>query len=480
MWNPESYTTAAALLPRLLGFIYFFAFGAFLFQIRGLIGKNGILPITDYLNFFRWRYPTKRIFYIPTLFWLNESDRALMGLTIVGTLLSMVLMLGFYPALCLGLLFFLYLSIVSVGQDFLSFGWESFLLEITFYTFLVSLTPIPNMMAWICLNFLLFRFHIQAGAVKLQSHDPTWRNLTAAGFHYQSQPLPNTWAWYVYKWPEGIHKASTFFMFAVELVIPFGLFLTDEIRAGAGVAFIGMQFIFWLTGNFSYLNHLTAAFSIIAFNNAFLSPLISPPEVHPTHWVIEILLSVIGAVFFILQVMRFWQHFQPYRYFFDKWLYWLAPFHLVNRYGLFAIMTTKRYEIVIEGSEDGKIWKEYLCRYKPSEITRRPRRISPYQPRIDWQMWFLPFGHFEGEGWFQQFLYHLLKGTPEVLKLLRFNPFPHTPPTYIRALMYDYQFSTRKQKKEKGWWWQRDLLGLYSPVMALKKNVPLSDHFSNF
>lgn len=468
MWTPEYYTSAAWLLPRLLGLIYFFAIGAFLFQIRGLLGKNGILPVADYLNYFRIHSTTKRFFYIPTFFWLNASDLALIGFTILGTLISIALFLGFYPSLCLALLILIYLSIVSVGQEFLSFGWESFLLEISFYTFWMSLTPIPNLMMWICLNFLLFRFHFQAGAVKLQSRDSSWRNLTAIGFHYQSQPLPNTWAWYVYKWPEYCHQAATFMMFFVELVVPFGLFFVDEIRAGVGIAFIGLQFIIWLTGNFSYLNHLTAAFSVIAFNNGFLQPLLSPPSVYSSHWLLETLISAVGAIFLILQFIRFWNHFHPQQSFLTEWLHRLAFFHLVNRYGLFAIMTKKRYEIVIEGSMDGQHWKEYLCRYKPSEITRRPRRISPYQPRLDWQMWFLPFDEFESETWFHRFLYHLLKGTPDVLKLLRTNPFPEAPPTYIRALMYDYQFSTKAQKKEKGWWWQRELVGSYSPVLTLK------------
>jgi lipase maturation factor 1 len=468
MWNPESYTIAAALLPRLLGFIYFFAIGAFLFQIRGLLGKNGILPVHTYLNYFRNQYPRKRFFYIPSLFWLNASDKALMSLTILGTLISIALMLGFYPAVSLGLLFLLYLSIVSVGQDFLSFGWESFLLEITFYTFWISLTATPNLMMWICLNFLLFRFHIQAGAVKLQSLDPAWRDLTALKFHYQSQPLPNTLAWYADKLPLRWQKASTFLMFAFELVFPFGLFLTDDIRAIVGIALIGFQYFIWLTGNFSYLNHLTASFSIIAFSNKFLSPFLQTPPSIPANYLVNFLVSFIGIIFIILQLLRFWHHFQPHRRFIANWLSWFSTLHLVNRYGLFAIMTKVRYEIIIEGSEDGKIWKEYLCWYKPSEVTRRPRRVSPYQPRLDWQMWFLPFDDFEAENWFHQFLYHLLKGTPEVLKLMRFNPFPDTPPLYIRAVMYDYKFSTKKEKKEHGCWWHRDFMGLFSPVMRLK------------
>lgn len=468
MWNPENYSTAAHLLPRLLGFIYFWAIGAFLCQILGLLGKNGILPVEDYLTHFRLHYPKKRFFYVPSLFWLNASDRALMGLTIAGTLGSILLMLGVYPSLLLALLFLIYLSIVSVGQEFLSFGWESLLLEITFYAFWVSLTPAPNLMMWICLNFLLFRFHLQAGASKLQSHDYCWRDLTALWFHYQTQPLPNTWAWYAYKLPLRFHRASTFFMFAIELAVPFGLFMTDEIRAGVGIAFIGLQVIIWLTGNFSFLNHMTAALSTIAFSNAYLPSLSQHQEASPLPFFIQVMLTFIGTLFLVLQLVRLWSHFKPLQSRWMRGLYWLSPFHLVNRYGLFAVMTKERIEIVIEGSYNGLKWEEYLCKYKPSEITRRPRRISPYQPRLDWQMWFLPFDDFEGENWFHLFLYHLLKGTPAVVKLLRHNPFPDKPPLYIRAVMYEYQFSSRKQKKELGWWWQRKYLGAYSPVMSLK------------
>lgn len=469
MWTPEDYTSSITLLIRLLGLIYLFAIGAFCFQIQGLLGKNGILPVTEFLNYFQWRFPYKRFFYIPSFFWFNSSDGALLGLAYVGSLIAIALVCGFYPSICLGLLILIYLSIVSVGQDFLSFGWESFLIEISFYTFWISLTPTPNLMMWICLNFLLFRFHIQAGAVKLQSRDRTWRDLTALKYHYQSQPLPNTWAWYVYRWPIEFHKFSTLFMFIVELIVPFGLFFSEEIRFGVGIAFIGLQVVIWLTGNFSYLNHLTVAFSTITFNNAFLAPFIPSHESHASHWMIESFISTLGIIFLILQIIRLWHHFQPQRNYLTKCFSGLATFHLVNRYGLFAIMTTERYEIVLEGSDDGENWKEYMCKYKPSEITRRPRRISPYQPRLDWQMWFLPFDDFESQTWFHQFLFHLLKGTPEVLKLIRYNPFTDKPPVYIRALIYDYKFSTTRQKKEKGWWWQRELIGQYSPVLTLRE-----------
>ncbi len=469
MWDPENYTLAAHVLPRLLGFIYFFAIGAFIFQIKSLLGKEGILPVSEYLSYFSKYSPKARYYYIPSLFWLSSSDCALLGVVFLGTSISIFLMLGIYPALCLIILFILYLSIVSVGQDFLSFGWESFLLEITFYTFLISLTPIPNTLCWININFLLFRFHVQAGTIKFQSRDPCWRDMTGASFHYESQPLPTAWAWYVHKLPLSLHKMSTFMMFVCECIVPFGLFLTEEIRAFSGILLITLQIAFWLTGNFSYLNHMTAVFCIICFSNHYLAWLNPDIQNHPSSLLSDMFLTVIGTLFFSLQIVRLWQHFHRYRNPLTVWLDRLSPFHLVNRYGLFAIMTKQRIEIIIEGSEDGDVWKEYLLSYKPSEITRRPRRISPYQPRIDWQMWFLPFDDFESATWFQKFLYHLLKGSPEVLKLIRHNPFPEKPPKYIRAVMYDYHFSTRKQKKELGWWWQRQWIGPFSPVMTLQE-----------
>ena len=468
MFTPESYTIAAEWFPRFLGLIYFFAFGAFLFQIRGLIGENGILPLGEYLNRLRFYYPKRRYRIAPTLFWLNSGNRSLMGLTAAGTLFSLFLFLGILPPLMLFLLYILYLSIVSSGQDFLSFGWEGYLLEITANAFLLSMSVIPNPMVWVSINLLLCRFHVQAGAVKLQSRDVNWRNLTAVAYHYQSQPLPNTVAWYFYKLPMWFHKLSCLFMYACELVIPFGIFLGEDVRLGVFAALFALQYFIWATGNFSFLNHLTAVFCVILLNDATLTKIFGITSVvaGPSPLWLEVFLTIFGGILFGLQIVRIWYHFAPIRYF-EKILNTVAFLHLANRYGIFAVMTTKRYEIVIEGSHDGLEWKEYTFKYKPSEITRRPKRVSPYQPRIDWQAWFLPFSDFESESWFKKLLFHILKGTPDVLKLLRGNPFPEKPPKYIRAIAYDYVFSSHEEKKSKGWWWRRTYVGLYSPAMML-------------
>lgn len=473
MVNIENYTEIAFLFPRLLGFIYFFAFGAFLFQIKGLIGKNGILPVADFLVLIKTYYPKKRLLICPSLFWINCSDFALMMIPALGTFLSLLLMLGVAPSFLLFVLFVLYLSIESVGQDFLSFGWEGFLLEITLNAFLLSLTPVPNLMVWISLNLLLFRFHFQAGVSKLLSRDGSWRDLMAIAYHYQTQPLPNMIAWYAYRLPLWIQKGSVILMFFIELILPFAIFGSESMRLFVFVGFAGLQFFIWFTGNFSFLNHLTLIFCAILLNNAFLASLfeISPVQgspQEPLNAILNISLTVVGSVLTALQLLQQWEYFFSYQRF-RKLFYWLSALHIINRYGIFAVMTTVRYEIVIEGSHDGIAWEEYSFKYKPSEVTRRPGRISPYQPRIDWQAWFLPFTTFHSADWFQKFLIHLLKGTPEVVRLLRKNPFEEKPPRYIRAMTYEYVFSTPEEKKKFGWWWRRMPVEQYSPILSLRK-----------
>lgn len=472
MLQVNDYTIIAEWFPRLLGLIYFFAFGALSLQILGLIGERGILPLSPFLSHIRTRYPKNWFRVVPSIFWLNSSNKALMIVTIGGSLLSLALLAGIAPPLLLILLYVLYLSLVSAGQEFLSFGWEGFLLEITANAFLVSLTTVPTPLAWLSLNFLLFRFHIQAGAVKLQSRDPNWKNQSAIAFHYLTQPLPNTLAWLMHKLPLRFHQLSCALMFFCELIAPFGIFFDETIRLFTFTALFGLQFFIWATGNLSFLNHLTAIFCLILLNNQSLEFLgLTPPTPSPSPLWLEISISLAATLLLTLQTIRLYQHFFPISLF-RKILQPLDPFHLVNRYGLFAVMTTKRYEIVIEGSSDGTTWKEYSFFHKPSEISRRPRRVSPYQPRLDWQMWFLPFSSFGSDRWFTNFLGHLLAGTPDVLALLNHNPFPDTPPLYIRALAYDYEFSSFQDLKSQRLWWRRKLKGIYAPSTSLGGSAP--------
>lgn len=470
MWDPQAYQQASQLFLRLLGVVYILVWWPYLFQIKGLLGEHGILPISQYLGLIKQHYGKPAYRLVPSLFWFNSSDKALLALVWAGLFCALLLVLGVWIPLMLLLLYVLYLSLVSTGQDFLSFGWDVLLLEITVNAFLLSLTTTPSLLVWISLNLVLFRLHFQGGAVKWQSRDPNWRNFTAVAYHYLSQPLPNLWAWYLHKLPIWVHKISCVIMLVIEMGVPFLIFGNAEMRLVAWVLIVGLQVAFWATGNFSYLNHMTVALATVLVADKFMPQIFGSVALENVSEpvVLQIFLYVAGAILIVLQLLNLyenlWHKVIPFVRPIERYI---APFHLANRYGLFAVMTTKRYEIVVEGSDDGVIWKEYLFRYKPSELNRYPKRVSPYHPRLDWQAWFLPFESFNEQIWFHNFLIKLLQGEKTVISLLRECPFPDHPPKYIRAIAYDYKFTSLEEKRQTGQWWTRRLVGAFSPTFRL-------------
>src|SRR5262249_52823091 len=148
----------------------------------------------------------------------------------------------------------------------------------------------------------------------------------------------------------------------------------------------------------------------------------------PVAFVILLISSFELALMFSRDVSRPWPLVEL--------LSWQQPFRSVNRYGLFAVMTTSRREIIIEGSHDGQTWQPYEFRYKPGDLKRRPGFVAPHQPRLDWQMWFAALSDYRSNPWFMNFCVRLLQGSQEVLRLLKRNPFPDKPPRYLRAVVY--------------------------------------------
>jgi hypothetical protein len=132
-------------------------------------------------------------------------------------------------------------------------------------------------------------------------------------------------------------------------------------------------------------------------------------------------------------------------------------------------MTTQRPEIILEGSNDGQNWLPYEFKYKPGDLQRAPPVVAPHQPRLDWQMWFAALGSYASNPWFLRFIERVLTGSPEVLRLIAKNPFPDKPPRYIRAVLYDYHFTTPEEKSQDGSWWRRQPLDLYLPPATLEE-----------
>jgi len=323
---------------------------------------------------------------------------------------------------------------------------------------------------------LLFRLMFSSGVVKLASGDPTWRSLTALRYHYETQPLPTRAAWYFHQLPGGFQDLSVLVMFFIELCLPFLIFGPKYLRitAAAGITFL--QVLIFITGNYGFFNLLAIALCLLLVDDSSWPKRWGPSgnerratRLKPWPKSIQVSLAVFIVLMSLVQVTAlFSQRFQwpaPIGYLIQA----SGPFYIVNSYGLFAVMTTIRPEIIIEGSSDSNTWLPYEFKYKPGDLKRAPMQVAPYQPRLDWQMWFAALGNYKNNPWFLNFMVRLLQGSPEVLKLLANNPFPERPPRYIRATLYRYRFTDFAARRREGTWWQREKMWPYVPPLSLRE-----------
>ena len=451
---------ATDLFLKALGAIYLIAFVSFGVQAGGLIGSQGILPVANYLRGMHQALGVRAFWYAPTVFWANSSDLALRLAWIIGAVLAIVLMLGFFQRTCLVAMWILYISISTAGQDFWSFQWDILLTEAGF---LAIFADASRGRTWL-FRWLLFRLMFRSGLVKLLSGDPAWRDFTALGYHYQTQPLPTPIAWYMYQMPMWFQKASTAVVFFVELLVPFLIFTPLRPRRIAAGLMIGLQVLILLTGNYTFFNLLAIALCVFLFAEAPARG--AQPETR-THRGVTLALMVFVLTTSGLQFLEMLRMPLPAPA--QSYLAWISPLRLVNSYGLFAVMTTTRPEIVVEGSNDGTTWTPYEFRYKPGDVRRAPPWVAPYQPRLDWQMWFAALGNADENRWFYNFAARLMQGSVPVLGLLARNPFPGSPPRYVRAVVYDYQFTNFAERRRSGAWWQREEKGTYLPAISLRQ-----------
>jgi lipase maturation factor 1 len=463
--NPEAtFFVAQWVFIKLLGLTYFIAFGSLLLQVKGLYGSNGIIPLTEIFKGIKRAKNYLHYYYTPSIFWISTSDKMLVGTAVAGMLISLLVLAGLSVSFSLFILYFLYLSFTTVCIYFLSFQWDILLLEVGFAGFLFSLQtpplPITVFLMWV----ILFRFMFSSGIVKFLLGSQEWRNLTAMDYHYETQPIANRWAYYFHHQSKAFSKFSTVMIFFSEIILPFFIFTTAELRLFACIFMVLFQILIMFTGNFAFFNILTIALCFTLVDDSFvpalknvLAPVVATPDLATAFFV-----SITSMLLIVLNFMQLVDLFKPLP-FIERILRIIQPFYLVNRYGLFSYMTTRRFEIIVEGSLDGEHWQAYEFKWKPGDLKIPPRQVAPHQPRLDWQMWFAALGQSRQNPWFMYFMFRLLEDSPYVLKLLKHNPFADAPPKYVRALLYEYHFSTAEEKKMSGEWWKRKYLGLYLP-----------------
>jgi hypothetical protein len=484
----SNYVLTSFLLLRVLGFVYFFAFLSLATQVIPLVGENGLLPAKNFLAFYDSRF-SNEFWNLPTIFWLHLSDTALLYVAWFGVLLSVVVLVGFANMPIMFLLWLLYLSYVNIAQIWLSYGWEIMLLETGFLA--IFLCPLwdpkpfakPSVLAIWLFRWLAFRIFLGAGLIKLRA-DECWRNLTCLYYHYETQPIPNPLSRLFHFAPLWFHKFALLWNHFIELVVPFFVFYPRMLRIAAGILLISFQLILMASGNFSFLNWLAIVPCIACFDDQFLRKcfplkimqkvehLHQKKECHYAH-IVSILLIIVVVWLSIPVVANMLSSQQIMNTSFNN-------FHLVNTYGMFGSIGKERYELILEGTTDTTLtentqWTEYEFKAKPGDISKNSPFIAPYQPRIDWQIWFAAMQTPEQNPWLIHLIWKLLHNDESALTLLKTNPFPDTPPTFIRVLYYRYEFAG--VGNQEGKIWERELRGQWLPPLS-KNTKELQNYIS--
>ena len=507
------------LFLRLLGGVYFSAFFALAFQVLGLVGSEGIQPASEFLAAMRplgsqafWAAPS-------LLWWVHPTpaavDHALVALVWTGMAASVLVVFNILPKPALLVCFVCYLSFVATAQDFAGYQSDGMLLEAGLLALFVAPAgfrpgwgrqSLASRAALFLLLWEWFRIYFESGVVKLLSGDPTWRNLTALYAYYENGPLPTWIGWYLQHLPFWFHRLTAGATLFMELGIVFLAFLPRRFRYVCFTIVSLWQIGVILTANYAFLNYLVlflgvlllddhallrfvpqgwrrnlnseietfqtlSARSKLATINDVNRPAAARPKVrrHPR----EVLRAVRIAVTTLLLTWLAYASTEPLLA-----MFWpaiplpqapiaaLGPFRVADTYGLFAVMTPHRYEIEFQGSNDGTTWKAYPFRYKPQNLHDRPRIYAPYQPRFDWNLWFASLTTWQQAPIVAGTEIRLLQGSAPVLGLFAGDPFPLHPPRFIRAVLWQYWFSTPAEKRGTGNWWRRDLLGPYAPTLT--------------
>ncbi len=492
---PPAYIGVRFLFLRGLALIYLIAFASLAHQIQGLAGSHGIVPVQVLMDQVRavvdqHHLGLERFHAMPTFGWWSDSDRALDWQCGLGVACSVALLFGIAPAPLLFLLWALYLSLCSVSAPFLDFQWDNLLLETGFLAiFFAPLQlverpsrqpPPPALMLWL-LRWLLFRLMFESGCVKLLSGDLSWWDLSALRVHFETQPLPTWIGWYAHQLPARVLSVLQWLMFATELVVPAFIFCGRRLRLIAAVLFALFQFVILLTGNYTFFNWLALLLCIPLLDDNIVrifrrpnardgqpAPVAVRTRAPRWSWPITVCLTAAIVMVTLVQVLGVMRQNQKWPEPLLNLYVWLEPFRSFNSYGLFAVMTQTRPEIIVEGSDDGRDWVAYDFKYKPGKLSRRPAFVAPYQPRLDWQMWFAALSSPRYNPWILSFEFRLLQNSPPVLGLLEHNPFPKAPPKYVRAMLYEYHFTSRAERRATGDWWQRKILRPYIPPHTLQ------------
>jgi hypothetical protein len=463
--------------------VYAVAFFAAARQVLPLIGSDGLLPVDSFFVRVENGLGSASAGFIrlPSLFWFFHSDAVLQNAAWAGVVLSLVVVAGYANAILMTVLWGLYMSFVHVGQDWYGYGWEIQLLETGFLAiFLCPLLDgrpfpkreVPVVIIWL-FRWLIFRIMVGAAIIKLRG-DSCWRDLTALNYHFETQPIPNPLSRFFHFLPRWMLKGGVLWNYLAELIAPLFTFYPQTARHIAGAIMVIFQISIILGGNLSFLNWLTIVPALACFDDSFWAKLLpramvnraeaADAEAQPNSamrgaaWTVA---SIVG----VLSIMPVTNMLSPHQIMNTSF----DPLDLVNTYGAFGSVGRERLNVVFEGTDadapgPSAKWDAYPFKALPVALNKRPVQIAPYQPRLDWQMWFASMSTVNEYPWTLHLVWKLLQNDPGALSLFGGNPFPQKPPHYIRAVLYRYSFA--RPGNPEGDWWKREESGLWLPPLS--------------
>jgi lipase maturation factor 1 len=523
------YGAADRLIPRwiflrALALWYFSAFYSLLFQIKGLMGPSGIDPAGRYLAAVARALGPKRFWFAPSLFWASSSSHMLIGVMIAGLIASLLALVNVWPRFNFLICWICFLSFVTATSVWSMYQSDGMLLEAGFLSLFFA--PRGFLPGWgvaspssraslFLLQYEWFRIYFESGMVKLLSGDRQWRDMTAMDEYYQNGPLPTWIGWYVEHLPHWFHAASALGTLVMELGVVFMLFCPRKVRIVCFFIVTPWEIGVILTANYTFLNYLVLSLGFLLLDDRFLARFV-PARFRPQAptMAAEQPEADDGPLSIISTERdgaddrhakraganpargrgRLAEHLRALRFALSVVaLTWIAynttvemiglplggvplpaapislldPFRISNQYGLFAVMTRGRYEIEFQGSNDGVSWTAYPFRYKPQALNEAPRIYAPYQPRFEWNLWFASLGDWRQNNFVPLTEERLLANDADTMALFRRNPFPGAAPRQVRAVLWQYWFTTREEKRRTGNWWRREWMGVYAPVLSL-------------
>jgi hypothetical protein len=476
------------MLLRFTGLVWFAAWLSAALQFIPLVGHDGLLPADLFVKqaLARHESPWDLFWEVPSIFWFHCSDTMILTVTWTGVILSLVVLCGYANAIIMFVLWALYMSLLPIGQEWLSYGWDIQILETGFLGMMLcplldprpfSRKAPPVLIIWLY-RWLIIRIMLGAGLIKWRG-DTCWRDLTALFYHYETQPVPNPFSPLLHAMPKGFHQLGVVWNHFVELIVPWFSFVGRWPRHIAGLLMSSFMVILIFSGNLSFLNWLTLIPCLACFDDSFWRRVLpqvmvcradraaeGSPRTSICHWVTSCIYAGVVAWLSWGPVKNLISSEQAMNTSFDR-------LHLVNTYGAFGTVDRERFELVFQGTDSAVAdlmadWKDYEFKAKPTDPKRRPVMISPYHYRLDWAAWY-PWHRIQGRNqWVPNFIWKLLHNDPVALGLIANNPFPSKPPQYIRVLVYRYKFAPWSHSD--GTWWVREREGTH--IYPLSKDSP--------